>query len=192
MRIEDYSRDISLYWPEHIQTMKEFREIDKAANIELKKLWAAANNLMSNRYLSMMNEEECEKLESMLGIRPLPDDTLEDRQRRIKGYFVANTPYTQNKLIEVLNVLCGGAQNYVLLVDAAGYTVHVGVKLASVRLTDNVKEIVNNMVPANMIRDVYVVFNRWKRFESLTWGSLQSETWLGLHEDAKWQEGERR
>lgn len=71
-------------------------------------------------------------------------------------------------------------------------TVHVGVKLASVRLTDNVREIVNNMVPANMVRDVYVVFNRWSRFKSATWGSLKTETWAGLHEDAKWQKGASR
>lgn len=160
MNENDFSRSFSLYWPEYIGNMKEFKEISKAADIEIKRLWGALKSVLDNRYLTSMDAEECSELETMLGIVPLPDDTLEDRVRRVKGYFVSNLPYTQNKLIEVLNVLCGGAENYVLLVEPGRYTVHVGVKLASVRLTDNVREIVNNMVPANMVRDVYVVFNR--------------------------------
>lgn len=192
MNENDFSRSFSLYWPEHIENMKEFKEISKAADIEIKRLWRALKSVLDNRYLTSMDAEECSELETMLGIVPLPDDTLEDRVRRVKGYFVSNLPYTQNKLIEVLNVLCGGAENYVLLVEPGRYTVHVGVKLASVRLTDNVREIVNNMVPANMVRDVYVVFNRWSRFKSATWGSLKTETWAGLHEDAKWQKGASR
>ena len=31
----NFSRDIRLYWPEHIQSIKEFQEIDKAVNIEI-------------------------------------------------------------------------------------------------------------------------------------------------------------
>ena len=192
MNENDFSRSFSLYWPEYIGNMKEFKEISKAADIEIKRLWGALKSVLDNRYLTSMDAEECSELETMLGIVPLPDDTLEDRVRRVKGYFVSNLPYTQNKLIEVLNVLCGGAENYVLLVEPGRYTVHVGVKLASVRLTDNVREIVNNMVPANMVRDVYVVFNRWSRFKSATWGSLKTETWAGRHEDAKWQKGASR
>lgn len=188
----DFSREFSLYWPEHISDIEEFKEIDKASDIEIKNLWKALQDVLNNRYLSSMGASECTELEDMLGITPLPDDTLEDRVRRIKGYFVSNLPYTQNKLIEVLNVLCGGSDHYVLLVEPNKYTVHVGVKLVSMRLTDNVREIVNNMVPANMIRDVYVVFNRWERFGAVTWGSLSEETWDGLYEDAKWQEGASR
>lgn len=186
---ERLNTDIALYWPEHISTIQEFKEIDTAANIELSRLWDSVNTLLDNRYLSSMDESECSVLENMLKIAPLPDDTLEDRQRRIKVYFVSGIPYTQNKLIEVLNVLCGGPDNYVLLVEAKEYRVNVGVKLASIRLTDNVREMVNNMVPANLIRNVYVVFNRWNRFATETWGSLEAETWSGLHDDAKWQEG---
>lgn len=188
----DFSRSFSLYWPEHIREIKEFKEISKAADIEIKRLLEALKSVLNNRYLTSMNAGECTELENMLGIASLPDDTLEDRVRRIKGYFVSNLPYTQSKLIEVLNVLCGGPENYVLLVEPGQYAIHVGVKLASVRLTDNVREIVNNMVPANMVRDVYVVFNRWRRFKSVTWGELKNETWKGLHEDTKWQTGVKR
>lgn len=110
MNENDFSRSFSLYWPEYIGNMKEFKEISKAADIEIKRLWGALKSVLDNRYLTSMDAEECSELETMLGIVPLPDDTLEDRVRRVKGYFVSNLPYTQNKLIEVLNVLCGGAE----------------------------------------------------------------------------------
>ena len=105
MNENDFSRSFSLYWPEHIENMKEFKEINKAADIEIKRLWGALKSVLDNRYLTSMDADECSELENMLGIVPLPDDTLEDRVRRVKGYFVSNLPYTQNKLIEVLNVL---------------------------------------------------------------------------------------
>ena len=101
MNENDFSRSFSLYWPEHIGNMKEFKEISKAADIEIKRLWEALKSVLDNRYLTSMDADECAELETMLGIVPLPDDTLEDRVRRVKGYFVSNLPYTQNKLIEV-------------------------------------------------------------------------------------------
>lgn len=183
----NFSRDIRLYWPEHIQSIKEFQEIDKAVDIEIEKLWDALKTVLNNRYLSLMDQSECLELENMLNIQALPSDTLEDRVRRIKGYFVSNLPYTQNKLIEVLNVLCGGEDNYILLVEPKNYTIHIGLKLAVVRLVDNVREIVSNMVPANMIWDVYVVFNRWQRFKTVTWGTLKAKTWTEMRNDEAWQ-----
>ena len=66
--------------------MKEFKEISKAAEIEIKRLWRALKSVIDNRSLTSMEADECSELEPMLGIIPLPDDPLEDRVRRVKGY----------------------------------------------------------------------------------------------------------
>lgn len=187
MNDADFSKDIKLYWPEHIQSIKEFQEISSASNIELGSLWNALQTVLNNRYLSLMDQKECLEYENMLNIQALPSDTLEDRVRRIKGYFVSNLPYSKNKMIEVLNVLCGGENNYILLIDPQDYTIHIGLKLAAARLTDNVREIVKSMVPANMVWDVYVVFNRWQQFKGVTWGSLKNSKWSEIKNNASWQ-----
>lgn len=187
MNDEKFSRDIRLYWPEHIQNIREFQEISNTANIELENLWKVLQTVLNNRYLSLMDQAECLEYENMLNIQALPSDTLEDRVRRIKGYFVSNLPYSKNKMIEVLNVLCGGENNYILLIDPQDYTIHIGLKLAVARLTDNVREIVKNMVPANMVWDVYIVFNRWQQFKWVTWGSLKNSKWSEIKNNASWQ-----
>lgn len=174
--------DITLYFPEHIKSIREFEDLGGAINEELWLLWDGARRLLDNRYTVSMDASECDYMERILGIKSFPEDSLEDRRRRIRGYTMSSLPYTEKKLREILTVLCGSAESYTLLVDAAHQTVHVGVRLSSRRLTDNVKELVRQVVPANMATDVYLVFNRWDKIKAKKWRDVMGQTWKFLHE----------
>ncbi len=176
------------YWPEHIAELRELIAQDAAGDEELRLLWSAAGSTMDSMFLSTMSADDCAVLEDMLGITPNVADTLDDRRRRLKGYFMSNLPYTQNKLIEVLNVLCGSSDGYTLEVLPAEYKIKVGVKLSNVRLYDNVAEIVGRMVPANIIRNVFVVFNRHRQLHRYTHGELAAYTHEQLRSDPALQE----
>lgn len=176
------------YWPEHIAELRELIAQDAAGDEELRLLWIAAGGTMNSMYISTMTADDCAAVEEMLGITPNVADTLDDRRRRIKGYYASSLPYTQNKLVEVLNVLCGSSNGYTLMVSPSTYTISVGVKLANVRLYDNVAEIVGRMVPANIIRNVFVVFNRHRQLHRYTHGELAAYTHEQLRSDPALQE----
>ena len=72
--------------------------------------------------------------------------------------------------------------------DTQNYKISVGVKLASVRLVENIEEMVNKMVPANMQREVWVMYNRWSRFKNVKWSTLKSYTWGDILSGSHWQE----
>ena len=134
-----------------------------------------------------MDESECAQWEELLHIVVNPADSLEDRVNRIRGYHVSDLPYTINKLDEVLKVVCG-ADNYKLKVDSSKYLIDCGVKLVSIPMIDVVADLIRKRAPANMIVNVYALFNRWERFKTMRWSELTTEKWGGLYGDKKWQE----
>ena len=81
-----------------------------------------------------------------------------------------------------------GADNYKLKVDNSKYLIDCGVKLVSITMIEVVADLIRKRAPANMIVNVYALFNRWERFKAMRWSELTAEKWNGLYGDKKWQE----
>ena len=179
--------DTLQYLPLHIAEIEEFKKIAKTYDKYLRLAWASLQREELNRILATMDESECAQWEELLHIVVNPADSLEDRVNRIRGYHVSDLPYTINKLDEVLKVVCG-ADNYKLKVDSSKYLIDCGVKLVSIPMIDVVADLIRKRAPANMIVNVYALFNRWERFKTMRWSELTTEKWGGLYGDKKWQE----
>lgn len=180
--------DTERYLPLHIADMEEFKKIAKTYDKYLKLVWESLQKEELNRFLSTMDESECERWEKLLNIVTSPSDTLEDRVNRIRGYHISDLPYTANKLDEVLKAVCG-ADSYKLKIDNTHQSVDCSVKLSSIQMIDVIFDLIRKRVPANMIVKVYALYNRWERFKAMEWQALKNETWKSLFSDKKWQEG---
>lgn len=180
--------DILNYLPLHIAEIDEFQRISKVYDKYLRLIWQTFDKEELNRFLATMDEDECLRWESLLQIVPSPNDTLEDRVNRIRGYHISDLPYTPNKLDEVLKVICG-AGNYTININAEKFLVDCGIKLVSVPMIKVVEDMIRKRVPANMSVNVYALYNRWIRFKELRWADLKDEKWERLYMDKKWQEG---
>lgn len=180
--------DTIQYLPLHIAEIEEFEKIAKIYDKYLILVWQSLKREELNRVLPTMDENECSYWEELLHIVVNPADTLEDRVNRIRGYHVSDLPYTFNKLDEVLKVVCG-VNNYKLKVDNSKYLVDCGVKLVSISMIEVVADLIRKRVPANMIVNVYALFNRWERFKTMQWSELTTSTWNSFYSDKKWQEG---
>lgn len=180
--------DTEQYLPLHIAEIEEFKKITKTYDEYLKLAWQSLKREELNRVLATMDETECEQWEKLLNIAINPVDSLEDRVNRIRGYHVSDLPYTFNKLDEVLKVVCG-VDNYKLKVDNSKYLVDCGVKLVSIPMIEVVADLIRKRVPANMLVNVYALFNRWERFKTMRWSEMTAEKWNGFYSDKKWQEG---
>lgn len=180
--------DTLQYLPLHIAEIEEFKKIAKTYDKYLRLVWQSLKKEELNRILATMDESECAQWEELLHIVVNPADSLEDRVNRIRGYHVSDLPYTVNKLDEVLKVVCG-ADNCKLKVDNSKYLIDCGVKLVSIPMIDVVADLIRKRAPANMIVNVYALFNRWECFKTMRWSELTTEKWDGLYDDKKWQEG---
>ena len=179
--------DTEQYLPLHIAEIEEFKKIAKTYDEYLKLVWQSLKREELNRVLATMDETECEQWEKLLNIVINPADGLEDRVNRIRGYHVSDLPYTYNKLNEVLKLVCGG-DNYKLKVDNSRQVIECGVKIVSIQMIDVIFDLIRKRVPANMLVNVYALFNRWERFKTMKWSELATATWNGFYSDKRWQE----
>lgn len=122
-----------------------------------------------------------------MSLTPTSEDTIDDRRRAVKAGWRSNAPYTAKKLKEILTTMLT-QEGYELVIDKTGKKVSVGVKLAYTLKYDYIADLIRRLIPADMISDVYIKFNRWQRFKTVTWGSLKTETWDSILNDKKWQE----
>lgn len=180
--------DTEQYLPLHIAEIEEFKKIAKTYDKYLKLVWQSLKREELNRVLATMDETECERWEKLLNIAINPADSREDRVNHIRGYHVSDLPYTYNKLDEVLKLVCGG-DNYKLKVDNSKQLVDCGVKIVSIQMIDVIFDLIRKRVPANMLVNVYALFNRWERFKTMRWSEMTAEKWNSFYSDKKWQEG---
>lgn len=188
--MSDIFTSIKYYLPDIIHQIREYQEIEKKYDHNIVTAISQLNRIEQNRFLDGLDEYGCERNEQILGIIPDPSDTLEDRRRRIRGYYTSNKPYTIKKLREVLGAMCG-ENGYILTVDTENYIVKVAIKLESRRLVNNADELVRRMIPANLIVDVYLLYNQNISFKKYTHGELKKYTHYQLRNNLEFQEGMR-
>ena len=190
MMIKDMPVNTGHYFPPHINAIEEYKRITAAYDKELRLLWAVLGAQYDNQYFDTMDEEACARWESIIGIPTTGQETLAERRVTIKGRWAGSLPYTTPKFHEVLRAMLGS--HYTLTVSVQDKTLHVGVMLAEMLKTDSVYELMRSMAPADMDVIVETLYNRWSRFQSVTWGGFWNngaDTWSDPKQNIKWQEG---
>ena len=174
------------YYPEHIKQMKEYIRLSVGIDSELYKVWENIETIMKNHYVDTMDEATILKWENILGIVASPLDDLDDRRRRIKGYFASDLPYTEKKLNEILAAMCG-KDGYELVINRTVGTVEINIKLNSVRLIDNAKEVIRAAVPCDMVVTARIIYNIYASFEGMTYEQMEAYTYDQLRNDPQFQ-----
>lgn len=151
--------DTALYYPAHIYKIEEFKALAVCFDEMIQPLWRAMEQVYSDQYLDELDEVGCRLHEEFLGIKSRPGDGLLDRRRRIKGYHTSGLPYTENKLNEVLTAMCG-AGGYDIAIDKGKKTIEVSVRQNPISLTDYVREILREFLPADMASKVLWISER--------------------------------
>lgn len=149
--------DLASYLPLFMQKYREPVEALKAEDPEFLAVWEAADRILYNHFICTADEYGISRFEKMLGILHSGGETLEERRKRIQGYYVGDLPYTENKMRAVLAVVCG-AGNFELDVDGAAYQMTVRVIDRDIQLVRNVHKIISFMKPANILLKLYEMY----------------------------------
>lgn len=147
------------YLPEFMQDMKEIKVLLNAEEGDVEVLKLDIEDVFKDQYFLEATENGLRHYEEMLGIVPKLTDSIEARRFRLLARFNEGLPYTEITLNRQLTTLCG-EEGYSLEVIFSQYRVICRVALASKAMFNEVKELLNRMLPANLIRDLDLMYNQ--------------------------------
>lgn len=164
------------YLPPILQGAREMRAIlDIAEQPEFEKAWLAVDTAFLDQFVQTMTEYGLRRWESMLGILPLPSDTLDDRRFRLLTRLNESLPYTYRALDRMLEALCG-RDGYMLEVKHLEYTVVVRIARAQKAQFEAVEAMLHRIIPANMIIDLSLMYTQHWQLKPFTHGELKPFT----------------
>ena len=171
------------YWPEFLARVREFSVLADAEDAELEALKREIDRLLDDQFIATATERGIARREAILGITPFGDDTLETRRFRVAGKWLNRLPYTYRMLIERLNALLGEGK-YVVELHKEPYTLRVLIELVVKRQFDAAKEMLREVVPANLHLIVELRYNQHATVARLTHGALAAYKHIDIREEA--------
>lgn len=138
------------YLPEFLRRYREYQYIfDDADQPEVDAVNDRAEKLYNNMFVVSADEDGIARYEKMLEIVPPTGATLEERRASVLAAMKTDLPYTETKLREILETLCGEG-NSTLSVYPNDYRVDVEIAKPSGNMKDSVVQALDRILPANL------------------------------------------
>lgn len=170
------------YLPEWLREFREIKILCNRYQKQTEELWKAIEEVWNNNFIKTLNEHGCDRWERMLGIKNKDTYSLDDRKNNIAGRLTEQRPYTFKKLCRMLDTICG-RDGYTIDVYPESYLLTVKVMLTSKNMFDDVRRLLDRVVPANIVTDVDLMYNVYKLLKPYTYDELRAYTCRQLRED---------
>ena len=167
--------------PEIILKIPDIAQIYDYNEIQEEELEAAVEELNDDIMLDTMHIDIIERWEKILNINPLDDDTEEDRRFKVKAKVNEKLPYSIRVLKRKLDTLCPGGYSIEMPEDRTNILVKIA--LTSKKMRSAIADMLEEMLPLNMLYSTQIMYNAWGMLENYTWGELESRTWEQLRSE---------
>ncbi len=174
--------DLKEYLPDVLRDVTEMKAIMESETPEVQALWQACEDCMNDQFISEATEYGIARREKMLDITPFATDTLDDRRFRLLTRYAESIPYTRRGLASMLESLCG-ENGYTLNILTSEFTVSVKVALTAKKQEDSIRELLERVVPYNMVFTVELLYNTWEKAGRYIWSAVSLRTWKDLKEE---------
>lgn len=177
-------REINLleYLPGVLREIKEFRALTEAENPEILKLWDGLESVLNDQFVNESTLNGVKRWESILGIKPMDTDSLDDRKFIILSRLNEQLPYTYKGLEDQLQLLCGN-DGYKLIADSNVYTLTVKVALTAKKKFSEVGNLLDRVVPCNILVTLLIIYNQYMTLGEYTYEDLEQRTYEQLREE---------
>ena len=142
--------DLARYVPDFLQEVKEFRQLYGAQEGELKRLYGDMDSLWKDSLIPEATMQGIKRYELMLGLKPYPGDTLEERRTAVALKWNQQLPYTFPRLKERLEAIVGN-DGYVLWVRGKTYELELWIVEQPCRVLQELRDMTRQMIPANLL-----------------------------------------
>lgn len=146
------TRDVKVerYYPDVLSPAKEMKAIAQAENLEYGLLYDEAWAWFANTFVYDASEKGIARWETMLGIIPLPGESLLDRRREILFRINNRTPYTERTLKQMYDMMYGEDSIFPEVRESL-YTLALHLTGDAIWEAKKVKIYARCIVPANLI-----------------------------------------
>lgn len=175
-------RQLIEYLPEWLREFREIKILCEKYQIQLERLWLLEEAVYENNFVSSLDVRGCERWEKVLGIQNKDTYSLGERRNNIAGRIAEQRPFTYARLRTMLDSICGkGGYKAELLPEI--YTLTVKLELTSKNMLSDVRTLLERIVPANLIRDIDLLYNTYSFLRPYTYEQLGQYTCRQLRED---------
>ena len=168
-------RNMIEYLPPMLQTIREFKALIDAEQPEASDLWDALDDVLDDQFINDATANGVSRWEKILTIAPKGGSTLPERKLQILARLNEELPYTFAKLKNQLEALCG-VDGYSVVLSNSTYTLTVRVGLTAKDSFDAVDNLLDRVIPANILIDVSLEYNTHQTLSALTHAQLAAYT----------------
>lgn len=170
------------YLPKYMGVLYEIKELYRGIQPELDEVYSVLDSSLEECFVLTCESFGLERYEEMLGISPLPTDTIEDRRLRILTAINGDTPYTFERIYSKLKVLCGEDNVYMEYAKDI-YTLRILIQLEAKNQLDTIKTMLKKMLPCNISLICSLAYNRHCDLSPHSHSDLASYSHRGLREE---------
>ena len=157
--------------PEFMRDFREIRFLTDRQQEQAETLWVSLDTIWNNQFIETLDDHGCTRWEKMLKIHNKDTYTLAERRNKILGKMAEQRPFTIKSLKKTLTTLCG-ADGYSVELIPSEYVLRVRIALTSKNMYNDVKELVDKIVPANLIVDADLMYNQHSKVGSFSHAQL--------------------
>lgn len=143
--------NIEKYLPDRFAEIEEFMSLCKAENPEFDNMGEIRKKWLNNRFPKEADLDGIKLYEEILEIKPLENDTIEDRRFRILTKLNERLPYTWIQLHRMLAAICGWDGYELKLED---FIITVYLSLDSMSKTNAVLDMLRDVLPMSIFIDI--------------------------------------
>lgn len=167
--------------PDTVSDIIEFQAMFNGAQAEADRLEDWIEAAYDETYPDTASEYGIARWEKILGIVPGISDTLAERRFRVQAALSLTLPYTYRRLEQLLELACGPG-NYSIELYPNEFRIRVNIGLVSAANYNTVVDLLEQVVPVNMIVETEIEFTRHSELTGYTHGELAAYTHQEIRE----------
>ena len=142
--------DLLSYWMPILKQLKEFKEIAKAEEQELRYILEECDRTLRNMFISTADEYGVSRFERMMGIFPDEEVDLETRRFNVLVKWNDKSQYTDGELYKKLSAFCGEG-NFSITEHYNDYWIEIVTYLGVRGAFESVVPSLQEMLPCNLV-----------------------------------------
>lgn len=142
--------DILSYWMPILRNLKEFKEIAKVEEVELRRILEAIDQTLANMFIETANEDGIKRFEKMLKIIPNNGDDISTRRFKVLSKWNNKEIYTDSTLFELLTSFCGEG-NFKIIERYKEYVLEIVTYLSVKDAFETVNDLIRDVIPCNLV-----------------------------------------
>ncbi len=139
------------YLPDFMKQFGELQEIMRVEDFQFDSIDFNMQRVLNNAFIEDADDYGIKKYETLLGIVPGIEDTLDSRKSRVLLFWNNAVPYTYRALITKLNAYCGSG-NYDIDADLENYSISISI-YGKEDIAD-VEQFIEDALPQNIVYDI--------------------------------------